>query len=325
VLYSVSAILAIAVHRTGIIFPAACGWWHVWDVLKRKDGWKSLLGHAAVIAAIIAALAVKSYPPTEGYTRSANGLEIGYTFLTFAGGYSFGPSVTDIQTHGPMAAIAQHPIETGILVIVLAALALAFILNFRRLILGREIQLLVLSVGVVSVYALLSGFPYNVRYALPGLLGFLALAAVLVNESAKTHFASGAIAALLVVSLWADVQWFYGWDYRKGDSRGVAEWLEQHRDKVHSWEVLPSYMNTPIQWYLQSEPDVLAKEMHSSGDRSTSFPPVPDVFIITRRHHLQEPDKTITAYRAAAQGMETNRAFAGFELYIGAKHIVSQK
>src|SRR6185312_4732159 len=86
VLYSVSAILAIAVHRIGIIFPAACGWWHVCAVMRKKDNWKSLLGHALVIVATIAALAVKSYPPTEGYTRSASGLEIGYTFLTFAGG-----------------------------------------------------------------------------------------------------------------------------------------------------------------------------------------------------------------------------------------------
>jgi hypothetical protein len=319
VLYALSAIMAIAVHRTGIIFPLACGLWHCWEVLKHGERGKNLLGHAPVIAATLVALSLKSYPPTEGYSRSASGLEIGYTFLTFAGGYSFGPSVTDIQSHGPLAATARHPIETGILVIILAALAFAFILNFRRLVSGREIQLLLLSVGVVSVYALLSGFPYNVRYVLPALFGFLALAAVLANESAKAHFARATVAALLIVSLWADAQWFYGWDYRKDDARATAEWLVQHRDKVHSWEVLPSYMNTPVEWYLQGTPDVLAKEMHSMSDRSTTFPPVPDVFIVTRRHHLQEPDRMIAAYQAAAHGTETNRAFAGFELYVGAK------
>jgi hypothetical protein len=315
-LYVLSAIMAIAIHRTGIIFPAACGLWHVWDVAQRRDLWKNLLGHAPVIAATLVALSLKSYPPTEGYNRSASGLEIGYTFLTFAGGYSFGPSVIDIQTHGPLAAISQHPIETGILAIVLAALACAFILNFRQLMTGREVQLLLLSVGVVSVYALASGFPYNVRYVLPALLGFLALAAVLWNAS-KTHFARAAIGALLLISCWADGQWFFRWDYRKDDSRAVAEWLVQHRDSVHSWEVVPSYMNTPIEWYLQSAPEVLANEMHSTSDRSTAFPPVPDAFIITRRHHLQEPDKMIAAYQAAALGIKTNGEFAGFELYIG--------
>lgn len=319
VLYSLSAIMATAVHRTGIVFPAACGLWHAWEVLKRNGNWKSLLGHAPVIAATLVALSLKSYPPTEGYSRSASGLEIGYTFLTFAGGYSFGPSVTDIQSHGPLAAVSQHPIETGILVVVLAALTLLFILNLRQFILGREIQLLLLSVGVVSVYALLSGFPYNVRYVLPALFGFLALAAIVATQSAKGHLARAVIGALLLVSLWADGQWFYGWNYRKGDSRAVAEWLVQHRGTVHSWEILPSYMNTPVEWYLQGAPDVLANEMHPYGDRSATFPPVPDVFIITRRHHLQEPDKMIGAYQAAAQGTETNDAFAGFELYIRGK------
>jgi hypothetical protein len=177
--------------------------------------------------------------------------------------------------------------------------------------------LLLLSIGVVSVYALVSGFPYNVRYVLPALFGFLAFAAVLSNEGAKAHFARAAIAALLLVSLWADGQWFYRWDYRKDDSRAVAEWLVQHRDKVRSWEVLPSYMNVSIDWYLQGVPEVLTNEMPSTGDRSTTFPPVPDVFIVTRRHHLQEPDKMIDAYHAAARGVETNRTFAGFELYLG--------
>jgi uncharacterized membrane protein len=317
VLYSLSAIIAIAVHRTGILFPAACGLWHVWDVAQRRDKWNSLLGHAPVLVATLICLSLKSYPPTEGYSRSASGLEIGYTFLTFLGGYSFGPSVTAIQSHGPMAAVLKHSMETGILVTVLAAWALAFILNFRRLFLGREIQLLLLSVGVVSVYALLSGFPYNVRYVLPGLFGFLAMAAGLSNDLARGHFTRAVIGSLLLVSLWADGQWFYSRDYRKDDSRAVAEWLVQHQDTVHSWEVVPSYMNTPIQWYLQSAPDVLAREMHSTGDRSTTFPPVPDVFIITRRHHLQGPDEMIANYQAAAHGIETNRAFAGFELYIG--------
>lgn len=318
-LYVLSAAMAIAVHRTGIIFPGACALWHGLEVLKNRKNWKSLLGHAPVIAVMLIALSLKSYPPTEGYSRSASGLEVGYTFLTFAGGYSFGPSVTDIQSHGPMAAISRHSVETGILIVVLAALALACVLNFRRFILGREIQLLLLSVGVVSVYALLSGFPYNVRYALPALFGFLAFAAVLWNEMAKAYLARGAIGALLLVSLWADGQWFYRWDYRKDDSRAVAEWLMQHRTNIRSWEILPSYMNVPVEWYLQSAADMLARELHPASDRSTTFPPVPDVFILTRRHHLQEPDKMIAAYQVAAHGIETNREFAGFELYIGAK------
>jgi 4-amino-4-deoxy-L-arabinose transferase-like glycosyltransferase len=318
-LYAGSAIMAIAVHRTGILFPAGCGLRHVWSVATRRDNWKSLLGHVPVIIATLAALAVKSYPPPESYSRSASGLEIGYTFLTFVGGYSFGPSVTDIQSHGPLAAISNHAVQTGILGVILLTAALAFALNFRQLIFGREIQLVILGVGVVSIYALLSGFPYNVRYALPALFGFLALIAALTNAEAKSRLAHLTAGGLIVISLWADGQWFYRSDYRKDDSRAVAKWLLQNKQRIHVWTMLPSYMNMPIEWYLQNDPDILANERPPTSDRSTTFPPLPDVLIITRRHHLQDPNGLIAAYANTAHGAETNRTFAGFELYVGEK------
>ncbi len=131
VLYTLSAVMAVALHRTGAIFPAACGLWHLWDVLQRRILWKNLLVHAPIVVAILFALSLKSIPPKEGYGRSASGLEIAYTILTFAGGYSYGPSMTDIQSHGPLVAISRHAIETNILCVVLAALAIVCILNFR--------------------------------------------------------------------------------------------------------------------------------------------------------------------------------------------------
>jgi len=316
VLYNLAALMALAIHRTGIIFPTACGLWHFWNITKRGENWKTLLGHAPIIVATAVALTLKSYPPTEGYGRSANGLEIAYTFLTFLGGYSFGPSVTDIQSYGPFAAISKNAFETGILLLVLFALGIVFVLNFRRLILSREVQLLFLSIGVVSIYALLSGFPYNVRYALPALFGFLAIAAVFATDFGKPSFARLSVAGLLLVSLWADGQWYYSWQYRKGDSRAVANWLTQNRERVHSWTVLPYYMNVPVQWYLKNDPDILRGEIPPTSDRSTSFPPVPDVLIITRRHHLQDPDQIIASYESVVHGTETNDIFAAFELYV---------
>ena len=319
-LYAASAIMAIAVHRTGILFPVACGLWHAWDVAKRREKWKILFAHLPVLAATLAALAVKSHPPPESYSRSANGLEIGYTFLTFVGGYSFGPSVSDIQSHGPLAAISNHAIQTAVLGVLLLMMALAFVLNFRQLISGRETQLMILGIGAVSTYALLSGFPYNVRYALPALFGFLALAAAaLANAQAKFRLARLTAGSLIAVSLWADGQWFYRSDYRKDDSRAVAEWLLQNNQRVRSWTVLPSYMNTPIEWYLQNAPGPLANEMPPTSDQSTTFPPVPDVLIITRRHHLRDPDGLIATYANTTHRLETNRTYAGFELYVAEK------
>ena len=320
VLYTLAALMAVAVHRTGAIFPAICGLWHLWEVAQRRIPWKNLLVHAPIALALLVALTLKSIPPKEGYSRSANGLEIGYTFLTFVGGYSYGPSVTDIQSYGPLVAISRHAIETKILFVVLAAMAMAMALNFRLVTFGREIQLIILGVGAVSIYALISGFPYNTRYALPALLGFLALAANLTNDLGKSRLARMSIGGLLVVSLWSDGQWYYDRQYRKADTRAIANWLVQNQKQVHSWTGLPGYMNIPLVWYLRDRPDVLAEEIPPTNDRFTKFPPVPDVLIITRRHHLEDPDKVIAAYESAAHGIETNLSFSAFELYTPAKN-----
>ena len=318
VLYILFALMAIAIHRTGAIFPAACGLWHLWEIAQRRTPWKNILVHLPIVVGVIVALTLKTIPPKEGYGRSASGLEIGYAFLTFAGGYSFGPTVTDIQSHGPLAAISKHAIETGILLLVLLALAIVCALHLRRLIFGREIQLFFFSIGGVSVYALISGFPFNVRYALPALIGFLALIAVCATEWNKSSISRLSVAAFLVLSVWADGQWFYDWQYRKGDSRAVASWLVANREQVHSWTGLPGYMNAPIRWYLRDQPDMLAREIPPTGDRFTKFPPLPDVLMITRRHHLEEPDKIIALYASATSGIKTNLTLAAFELYLAA-------
>ena len=316
VIYAVAGLTAVTAHKTALIFLAACGLWHAWDVLKKRDHMKSLFIHVpiAVITAIV--LALKSYPPLEGYGRSTTGLEVGYTFMTFLGGYSFGPSLTDIQSFGPWIALSNHAVETGILIAVLLALFIPVATNFRQLVAQRELQLLILSVGVVSLYALLTPFPYNIRYVLPGLLGFLALAAVLAMDSDKVNWARVSVAGVLIVSLWADGQWFYSWQYRKADSRAVAQWLADQKGSVRSWTVLPTYMKVTLDWYLRPHPDILASSIQPTSDRASTFPPVPDVLILSRRHHLLEHDQTIAAYQAATDRVKTNLTFAGFELYL---------
>ncbi|HLX72708.1 MAG TPA: glycosyltransferase family 39 protein, partial [Verrucomicrobiae bacterium] len=104
VLYVLFGIIAITAHKTALIFPVACGLWHAWDVFKQRGQLKNLLIHAPIALAAIVAMTLKSYPPVEGYGRNTTGLEVGYTFLTFLGGYSFGPSLTDIQSFGPWTA-----------------------------------------------------------------------------------------------------------------------------------------------------------------------------------------------------------------------------
>jgi hypothetical protein len=119
--------------------------------------------------------------------------------------------------------------------------------------------------------------------------------------------------------LWSDGQWYFNPQYRKDDARAVAGWLEQNQERVSSWLVLPEYMNTSLEWYLRPYPEVLARRIAPGDNGATTFPTVPDVLILSRRHHLLQPDRMIASYAAAVQGVQTNRSFAGFELYVGAK------
>jgi hypothetical protein len=314
--YGLAALIAVALHKTALIFPVACALWHGWEILRRQGRFRDLGAHFATLALALAVLLLKSYPPPPEYGRPSSILEIAYTFMTFVGGYSFGPSLADIQSHGAWGAVSRNLVQVGILGGFLSLLALAYGLHFRSLVRGKETALLVLNIGVVALAALLSAFPYNIRYTLPGLLAFLALVAAVATLPRRRSLARLALAGVLLVALWADAQWFYSPAYRKGDSRAVARWLVANQARMKSWTVLPAYLSLSIEWYLQGHPQVLARNQPSAQPQTTAFPPIPDVLIIGRRHHIQQPDQVIAAYRASAGAVRAIPAIAGFELYV---------
>jgi 4-amino-4-deoxy-L-arabinose transferase-like glycosyltransferase len=315
VVYFLSALGAIALHKTAIIFPMACALWHGWEVWREKRRLRNLSVHVATLGVVCGALLLRSYlpPPENGRSRSL--LELPYTFMTFVGGYSFGPSITDIQSHGALGAVSRHLAQVGILGGVLALVALAYALEFRSLVRGKETSLVILNLGFVSLATLIASFPYNIRYTLPALLAFVALVAAFNGSAGRHYVARLTVAAVLLIGLWADAQWFYSPAYRKADSRAVAQWLVANQARVKSWTVLPVYLSESIAWYLQANPEMLARKQPPAQPRTTSFPPVPDVLIIGRRHHITEPDNIIAAYRASAGPVRTIPNIAGFELY----------
>jgi uncharacterized membrane protein len=332
--YTCCALAAIALHKTALLFPIACYLWHLWDLVGtaasgearagksigqflRREGFATLAFHNVVLVVAICALLPKSNLPPQEFMRANSILEIGYTLMTFLGGYSFGPAPADIQNYGAARALARHPIEAAILCVSLL-LILLFCLNLlrRKALPGKELSLLVISICAVAVGALLSGFPYNVRYALPGLLGFVALAAtVLTRPAQNAFFRCVLIGVFLTISLLGDAQWFFGTAYRKADSRGVAQWLVQNENRVKTWTVLPNYLNHALNWYLHSHPEIVARLLPAEKGNTMSFPPVPDVLIISRRHHILNPDQIISSYQSAAGKTRTINSFAGFELY----------
>src|SRR5439155_16690590 len=145
-------------------------------------------------------------------------------------------------------------------------------LNWRKFVSTRETALLAAVIVIVTAYSMVYGFPYNVRYVLPSLLGCLALIAAVVNGLPdRPRLVRLITVAVLAVAIWADAQWFYSTRYRKPDARAVAKWLVDNKDHVKSWTVLPAYLNLPLFWYLSEfHQDVLKQALKPTGARTTS-------------------------------------------------------
>jgi hypothetical protein len=312
VLYCLFAATVVSLHKIGLVFPLSCAAWDFWRVIREHRRLSNLGPHLVLLVVVAIFLAQRSHPPPE---RSSSPLEMLYTAMTFIGGYTFGPPVIEIQNEGPRAAVLHHLAEAGILTVATAMICVLFVLRFRTALAGKEVIVLGIGIAVPVVGVLLSGFPYNVRYALPALVGFLAMVALLLTNSHYRAFANITAITILGVGLWSDYQWFFARQYGKGDSRAAARWLINHEEIVKSWTILPEYLSFSVKWYLASEPKLLSAYEPAKEPQTTSFPPVPDVLIIGRRHHVSEPDRLIEAYRAAAGDVQKIDSVTGFEIY----------
>jgi hypothetical protein len=217
-----------------------------------------------------------------------------------------------------MAALARNWLQVAALLAVLGLLFQVSALNWRKVIWAKETALLGAAIGIVAAYSIVSGFAYNIRYALPALFGFLALIAALsVGLPDRPRMARLLPLAVLAVALCADAQWFWHPRYRKPDARAVAKWLVDNRGRVKSWTLLPRYLELPLYWYLSGlDRETMRQALAPTDGLTTSFPPVPDVLILQRRDQLYQPDKLISTYCSFAGPVRTNRSFAGFELYV---------
>ncbi len=315
--YFLSAVIAIALHKTAILFPAVCGLWHAWQIRREWRRMGMLAIHAVILALAVTVLSPKRLVLVIKSARAHSWMTLPYTVITYVGGYSFGPSLNQIQSLGPWAALLQNRLEVAILAGVLLVLALAFAQNWRALAPGMAPVLFVTGILVVAAYAKASGYPYNVRYTLPALMGFIAMAGLLAPRAGRSPLARTALVALAAVSIVADWQWFNSPAYGKEDLRAVAQWLIDNENRERSWTVVPQYTEWPLKWYLGAlgHPEIVSRLEESKQNETTSFPPIPDVLIIGRRDHIVQPDALIAAYLAAAQNSSKAESFAGFDLF----------
>ena len=179
-------------------------------------------------------------------------MELLYTILTYLGGYSLGPSLASIQTYGPWVPLWSNGIEVAAVMAVCLLIGITYLRSLRSLLSSKGAALFLLDLAMVGGYAAVSAFPYNVRYALPALLGFLAMVADIFARASRSSLARCALGGLFALSLLADWQWYYSPAYRKEDSRAVAKWLIENEDRIKSWTIVPGYSAEPVQWYLEA-------------------------------------------------------------------------
>src|SRR5262249_32522439 len=122
--FVVSSCLAMLVHAVGVVVPILALVW----VLLRPDRSTKLRPTLVALGAILLlvspsyimlARAIIHATSTGSPERPLTGLELPYTALTYLGGYSFGPSVREIQDAGWQIAAAHHVLQLTLAAILL--------------------------------------------------------------------------------------------------------------------------------------------------------------------------------------------------------------
>jgi mannosyltransferase len=311
---SVLSALAILTHVTAVVFPVVGGLWALHARGARVFRQLALVaaGTFALILPFLIDLvaAVRHAGGTGSPQRPLTGLEVPYTFFTFLGGYSFGPPVREIQDWGWRAAVANHWIETAL---VIAALLWLTAQVFRvRLAVFQLTVVLVVPLAAVVVGSLLTTKSYNVRYVLPALVGFVGLMAVALGQLSRPAHRLG-LGAVLGLFLWADAQWFWSPPYGKDDSRGAARCLIGQLPPGSTVGVAPPYMRKLIEHYAPESAGLRFVGVADSGGLAEIRPAA---LAVTRLYYLPGLEKELAqAFRGQTRGRSRILQPVGYRLY----------
>ncbi len=290
VLFSVSSALAFLTHTTAVMLGAVAWIWVLWTPRRRHLIRPLLISSlAAVLLCTPSILAITgAFAATHGTfhtaPRAITGLELPYTLFTFIAGYSFGPSPREIQDFGALAALRNSPFQSAIAGAALLAILLILWLNRRAMV--PFLVLLATSLAGVFALAALSGKPYNVRYTLPGLIGFL-VSMTIAGRTLKPRVRALALAVPVGIAAIADAQWFWVSRYWKEDTRAAVTLL---RDRVRPGAyvaVAPSYSIPVLQYYArQAEADL--RFIPAAGGSGYQTKGSPEALVLTRLHHVPD-------------------------------------
>lgn len=313
--FSALSALAILTHVTGVVFPVVGGLWalHARGTRVLRQLGLTAAGTFALILPFLIdlATAVRHAGGTGSPQRSLTGLEVPYSLFTFIGGYSFGPPVREIQDLGARAAIANHPIETALVFATLLWLTVQ-VLRVRLAIFPLA-AVLVVPLAAAVIGSLLTTKAYNVRYVLPGLVGFLGLIAVALGRLDRTAQRLG-VAAMLGLFLWADAQWFFSPSYGKEDSRGAARCLVRRLPAGSTVAVAPPYMRYLLEHYTSQAAGLRFVGVVDSGELEHTRPAA---LAVSRLYHVPGMENELAgAFRRQAGGRSRSLQVVGYRLYL---------
>jgi mannosyltransferase len=286
--FAVLSAATILTHATGVVFPVIGALWALHARGRRVLGRLGFAtaGTLALILPFLVTLAtaVRHAEGTGSPQRPFTGLELPYSVFTFVAGYSFGPPVRELQDLGWKVALANHPEQTLLVGVMLLALT-ALVFRARKAPLLQIGLLFVIPLAATAAGSLLTTKAYNVRYVLPGLVGFLGVVAVAMDRLPQRAHAL-ALSLMLGLFLWSDAQWFWFPSYSKDDSRGAAACLASGLPYGSTVAVAPTYMRALVAHYTPESSGLRVVGVASLSSLAASGA---TALAITRPFHLTVP------------------------------------
>jgi len=283
--------------------------------------WRLIVASAVILAVVapfgyMLGQAVQHAPGTGSPPRSLTGLEIPYTIFTFLVGYSFGPSVRDIQDHGSLAAVLAQPIQSAVAAMALLAVATMVIRLRNRTAIALGL-LLILPIIATWLGSAITGKAYNVRYTLPGIIGFVGLVAIGITSLPDRR---RTVAVILVTGLflWADAQWFFAPRYWKEDSRSAVAWLARRLPPGSTVAIAPGYQKGVLTYYASRSGVDLNFDSLPEAARSVGSP-LPEALLVTRLHHLPYWKELVNSLEPGATSLPHATELIGYRVFLAPK------
>ena len=246
--------------------------------------------------------------------RPMNVAAIGYSFFSFASGYSLGPSRNEL--HGMPAADAVRDVLGWIAAVMICygipALAGCWLLRKDRY--GRVwLLLLLVPLLLIAIACSAAGLTYNPRFLVWLWFPFAILCAIGLN-GLPTIVARGLLAGILAISAVAIVNRNFVDRYKNEDMRAAAQFLAT-QDAARPVVVCAGYMDGPLRHYLKTRQEIveLASGPEENLEQLEALLDRPLWLLYSRPFH-GDPDGRLL-HRAAGDAPKADFATAGIKIF----------